>query len=195
MKAYWQSGHPEHREALRQTRLGYKAQPATLKKMGAFQKAWWQAHPEARIARAEQIRKQWLDPAFRQARKTAFERPDVREKFRQNRLKRHPPTKMTHIEKALCEQFRKRHLKFEMHKAMFGRWWPDFVFEGARLIIQADGDYWHRQKPDVTERDGRFNEVARAEGWTVWRFGEWEITDHPEACGRAVASFIRSHRT
>ncbi len=100
---------------------------------------------------------------------------------------------MTDIERILHGQFKKRRLRFEMHKTMFGRFQPDFVFEDTKLIVQADGDYWHRVYPGNKEKDTRFNDAAALEYWTVWRFAESEIKQHPEACGRAVARFVRSH--
>jgi len=118
--------------------------------------------------------------------------PKARQKMRELRLRQTFPTKMTSIEKALYQEFKKRHLKFEMHKAMFGRFQPDFVFEQAKLIVQADGDYWHNLAKG-RRQDARFNEAAHAEGWSVWRFGEQEIMMHPAACARAVARFIRDH--
>ena len=114
-----------------------------------------------------------------------------RNKARKTRLRQRLPTKMTSIEYLLHQEFKKRRLKFEMHKTMFGRWQPDFVFENARLIVQADGDYWH-SRPEVKRRDAAFNQAARA-GWTVWRFGEREIEMHSAVCARAVAKFVRDH--
>ena len=117
----------------------------------------------------------------------------VRQKLREARLRQRFPAKMTSIEVSLRHEFKKRRLKFEMHKTMFGQWQPDFVFEDVRLIVQADGDYWHRIKAGAKEKDARFNDIAHAQDWTVWRFAESEIHQHPEACGRAVARFVRSH--
>jgi very-short-patch-repair endonuclease len=116
----------------------------------------------------------------------------VREKMRMSRLRQTFPTKMTSIERLLHDEFKKRRLKFEMHKTMFRRWQPDFVFEQARLIVQADGDYWH-SLPDRMESDHAFNAVASSEGWSVWRFGEREIKMHAPVCARAVARFVRDH--
>ena len=97
---------------------------------------------------------------------------------------------MTSIEQVLYTEFKRRRLSFEMHKSMFGRFQPDFVFEDVRLIVEADGDYWHRQ----LGRDHQpLADAASAAGWTVWRFAETEIRMHPNACGRAVAKFVRSH--
>ena len=118
--------------------------------------------------------------------------PEAREKMRMSRLRQTFPTKMTAIEQLLRAEFKKRRLHFEMHKTMFGRWQPDFVFESARLIVQADGDYWH-SRPDKKAGDSAFDQAAHADGWSVWRFGEREIKMHPAACARAVARFIRDH--
>ena len=133
----------------------------------------------------------WQNPDCRRKYLASRQTPEYRQKKREQRLQHCLPTKMTSIECALYDQFKKRRLKFEMHKTMFGRFQPDFVFKDIHLIVQADGDYWHRiLKP---ERDVRFNEMATKEGWTVWRFAESEILQHPVACGRAVARFVRSH--
>ncbi len=99
---------------------------------------------------------------------------------------------MTSIEQALGNEFKKRRLKFEMHKSMFGRFQPDFVFGDVRLIVQADGYYWHKLARKRSD-DARFNQLAHKAGWTVWRFAESEIKQYPKACGRAVARFVRSH--
>ncbi len=150
-----------------------------------------------KISRARQHQKIKHSKATREKmRQAALGRsvsPETREKMRQSRLRQRFPTKMTSIERSLYDQFKKRRLKFEMHRSMFGRWQPDFVFEGVKLIVQADGDYWHRVRKGAAEKDARFNAAAHKAGWTVWRFAESEIKQHPEACGRAVARFVRSH--
>lgn len=118
--------------------------------------------------------------------------PEVREKIRAARLRQILPKKMTSIEQLLYHEFKKRRLKFKMHKTMFNRWQPDFVFESAKLIVQADGDYWHNL-PSYKIRDAAFNETAHLEGWAVWRFGERQIKMHAASCGRAVARFVKDH--
>ncbi len=179
---------PETCEKIRQAKLGKKASPETRAKMRRSAKhatSWWKGKklsPEHR----EKIRRSLLGG------KMPPRTIESRERYRQARLRQTFPTKMTVLEQTLMQQFRKRRLKFDMHKTMFRRFQPDFVFEDVRLIVQADGDYWHRQlKP---KRDGRFNDTAHANGWTVWRFAESEIQMHPEACGKAVARFVRAHR-
>ena len=166
---------PEVRENLRQIHL------ARYEKPGAREKhAQAMRRPEVRAKLRQATLKQWEDPAFREIRL-------------QSRLRQHFPVKMTTIERLLRDEFRKRRLKFEMHKVMFGRFQPDFVFEQARLIVQADGDYWHGPNSPNKKRDQAFNGMASAEGWSVWRFGETEIHMHAPACARAVARFVRDH--
>ena len=118
--------------------------------------------------------------------------PETKEKMRQARLKRTFPNKMTSIECILHAEFKKRRLKFEMHKPMFGRFQPDFVFEQAKLIVEADGDYWHGL-PKAKRAEAHLADFAHAEGWSVWRFSEQEILMHPITCARAVARFVRGH--
>jgi very-short-patch-repair endonuclease len=163
----------EHRDKIRQARLS-KPHP----------NRGHQDSPETREKKRQRMlgNKQWLGHKHS---------PEAREKMRQSRLRQVFPKKMTSIERLLHDEFKKRRLHFEMHKTMFGRFQPDFVFESARLIVQADGDYWHN-RPEVKTRDAAFNQAA-AEGWSVWRFGEREIKMHAPACARAVAKFIRSH--
>jgi len=158
---------PETRERQRQANLGRKFSP------------------EAR----EKMRRAKVGNKYSLGRRLS---PESIEKLRQARLRQSFPTKMTAIERLLRDEFRKRRLKFEMHKTMFGRFQPDFVFESARLVVQADGDYWHTL-PGRIEADHAFNKAATSEGWNVWRFGEREIRMHAPVCARAVARFVRDH--
>ncbi len=204
---------PAYRERMRKAHLGYKHTPEAKAKMTAALHERYKTDPHARQkaakggrqprspeyweANRKRLAKLNATPKHIEANRRAHlgkkRSPETREKIRQKRLRQRLPVKMTSIERALMEQFKKRRLKFEMNKSMFGRFQPDFVFESVKLIVQADGDYWHRQSTVNVERDQRFNVRAEETGWTVWRFAESEIVQHPEACGRAVARFVRSH--
>ncbi|OFW64173.1 MAG: hypothetical protein A2Y74_08545 [Actinobacteria bacterium RBG_13_63_9] len=99
--------------------------------------------------------------------------------------------KMTDIERALYDEFKRRGLDFIMHLPMWGRFQPDFLFESSLLIVQADG--WIHKRPKERARDAAFNEFAAAQGWTVLRFGWRDILRDPSAIGRAVAAFVLRH--
>jgi len=184
MKTGGHKHSPEAREKIRQAALRQWQDPEVRERMLQAERRRF-ARPEER----EKIRQANLGNKSALGCKRS---PETREKMRQARLRRVFPQKMTDIERILCAEFKKRRLKFEMHKTMFGRWQPDFVFESARLIVEADGDYWH-SLPDIKERGGRFDKVAHDAGWSVWRFGGKEIKMHPIACARAVARFVRDH--
>ncbi len=168
--------NPEGVERMRQKLLGRKPTPEEIQK------------------NSQSMRRRWAVPGYREKMVQAFSRrgPEWREKIRQARLHRRFPKRMTSLEIILRGQFKKRRLRFEMHKTMFHRCQPDFVFEAVKLIVEADGDYWHRVRPDRKQDHLRLAEAAAEADWTVWRFAESEIRQHPEACGRAVARFVRS---
>lgn len=175
LKGYKQT--PEHRAKRSRAMRGQNTYPRS---------------PESRKKMSEAHLRSWQDPDYRKKTLAGLRSLEYREKRRQIRLRQRFPKKMTSIESALHHEFKKRRLKFEMHRTMFGRFQPDFVFDSVSLIVQADGYYWHNLK-GRRQDDGRFNKDAREAGWTVWRFAESEILQHPEACGRAVARFVRSH--
>jgi len=170
---------PETRERIRQSSLNHMKSPEVRERLRQVNLGKHHS-PETREKLRQNTLRQWRDPEFR-------------ERIRQARLLQTFPQKMTSIERLLRDEFKKRRLRFEMHKTMFGRFQPDFVFESAKLIVQADGDYWHGPGSVNAKRDNAFNVAAAAEGWSVWRFGEREIEMHAPACARAVARFLRDH--
>lgn len=82
---------------------------------------------------------------------------------------------------------------------VFGK--PDFVIRKKRIAIFCDGEFWHgrnweEQKKDHKsncdfwyskidrniKRDKEVNEQLKAQGWTVFRFWETEITKESDKC-------------
>lgn len=106
-----------------------------------------------------------LSPKLRQKVAVANRHPKKREKLRQARLRQRFPKKNTDIENILRMGFVRRRLHFFMHQPMFSRFICDFVFPHIKLIIEADGEYWHRTKDHSPLYD-----AARSLGWQVWRF-------------------------
>jgi very-short-patch-repair endonuclease len=129
----------------------------------------------------------WKDPAMRSKVRAAL---SASPKVLAHRMSQQFPQKLTRIERTLANEFTRRGLRFEMHRTMFGRHQPDFVFEDARLIVQADGVYWHT-RPATMARDAAFNALAEANGWTVCRFTDQEIKANWRACGKTVAQIIK----
>lgn len=185
----------ETREKMRLSHLGYRYTPEQLENSR-------QAHLGKRHSSEtrERIRLAHLGKSngphrpetiekMRQAATGRHPSLETREKIRQARLRQILPTRLTGIERALRDEFAQRGLAFEMHKTMFGRFQPDFVFEAARLIVQADGDYWH-SRPDKQAADALFGVAAREAGWRVLRFAEHQINDDTATCGNLVKELI-----
>jgi len=168
---------PTKREKLRQAN---QERPCSAETREALRQAALNQTPEHRRKTSECMQNRIVSP-------------ETRQKAREARLRQRFP--LTDIERILLGEFKKRRLKFEMHKGMFGRWQPDFVFESAKLVVQADGGFWHNRRahPASVARDDAFNAEATKRGWTVFRFSDTEIEIHPAACGRAVARFVRDH--
>lgn len=174
----------------RKKMIGRRHRPETIEKISV---ALRDPSPDTRARR--RLAQGNRSPGWREKlRQANLRRPgtsvETREKLRQARLCR-SPIKMTDIERALYEEFKRRGLDFIMHLPMWGRWQPDFLFESSLLIVQADG--WQHRLADIRTRDAAFNAFATAQGWTVWRFSDRDIKTGTPAIGRAVAAFMRQH--
>lgn len=155
-------------------KLCRKKSPGAIENM---RKAQRKRSPEHARKIAEANRSRWKDPEWRQ-------------RWAEGRKKM--PKRDTDIERILMAEFKKRRLRFEPQYP-YRSFLVDFAFPSVRLMVQADGDYWHRIAKGQKAKDREFNALAEIEGWTVWRFAESEIKMHPEACGRAVAAFVQAH--
>jgi very-short-patch-repair endonuclease len=120
--------------------------------------------------------------------------PEMRDKLRAARLKQKFPTRMTSIEQALHDAFAARTWVFEMHASLFGRWQPDFAFHDSRVIVQADGEYWH-SRPGQPEKDAAFDAAATEAGWLVIRLPGKRIKRHLAECLAEVETAMHSRRT
>ena len=94
-------------------------------------------------------------------------------------------------------------------KRVFGR--PDFVIRKMRIAIFCDGEFWHgrnweERKNDHKSncdfwyskieqnirRDKEVNEQLKAQGWTVFRFWETEITKESDKCLNRILIYMNA---
>jgi DNA mismatch endonuclease (patch repair protein) len=107
----------------------------------------------------------------------------------------------------LLKALRARGLGFRTNYASLpGR--PDIVFNGARLVVFCDGDFWHGRNLSQrlrklsrghnaaywvakiqgnAARDRRNSRALREAGWTVLRVWETDINRNPHAVAAKVA--------
>lgn len=94
-------------------------------------------------------------------------------------------------------------------KTVFGK--PDFVIRKMKIAIFCDGEFWHgrnweERKNDHKSncdfwhskiernirRDKEVNEQLKAQGWTVFRFWETEITKEPDKCLNRILNYMNA---
>ncbi len=117
--------------------------------------------------------------------------------FNMSRIK----SRDTSIEKLLKKSLRKQHIHFRTNlKQIFGT--PDFVIRDARVAIFCDSAFWHGYKFKRTKRhnfkthkvfwenkiqnnirrDKVVNSRLKAQGWKVFRFWDFELTNNAANC-------------
>ena len=94
-------------------------------------------------------------------------------------------------------------------KTVFGK--PDFVIRKMKIAIFCDGEFWHgrdweeRKKGHKSNcdfwyskiernirRDKEVNEQLKAQGWTVFRFWETEITKESDKCLNRILNYMNA---
>ncbi len=93
---------------------------------------------------------------------------------------KHNKTKDTSIELLIGKELRKRGIKYQKQVIVGGISVVDFLLP-HKIIIQADGLYWH-SKPKTKERDSRQDNNYRNKGYKVFRFGENDIKESVKKC-------------
>jgi len=124
-------------------------------------------------------------------------RPEVREKIRQAvlRLYKERPEILENRKRAGRNQFPGNFSSLELliaaaldtaglpylHNSKVGRYWPDFIVLD-RVVIECDGDYWHRD----AERDRRRDAYLTDRGLFVFHLREADILADAVECVRRV---------
>ena len=72
-----------------------------------------------------------------------------------------------------------------------GRYSCDFALPQYRLVIEADGDYWH-SLPNQKATDIAKDKYLQAQGWQVLRFKECDIHSNLAGCLSRLSEYIES---
>lgn len=180
---------PEQREKMRAVGKRPPPSPENIEKMAAARLAKWN-DPAYKARRSAAMKKRWAKNHDTMAATLAEtrRRPEVREKMRQGRLNR-TDFKRTDIEILLGDAMRSIGLEFAEQRPFLARFIPDFTFEKSMLLVQADGEYWHRFKRN-REYDRRLRKALEGTGWIVLRFNAKDIHNDPFGIARTVAQFV-----
>ncbi len=123
------------------------------------------------------------------SRKRTHNTLEVKLKLKINRLNQISLKQDTSIERSLQKELRKRNIKFNTHLNIENICQPDIIIKNKKIIVQADGDYWHNL-PLTKERDKRQDELLKSKGWIVVRFWEHEIKKDTSCCVDIVENII-----
>lgn len=95
----------------------------------------------------------------------------------------HPNKKFTNtkIEQKIAAELTKRGIYYQQNIGLCNIANVDFYLPKHRIVIQADGDYWHNL-PGRKESDTTQDKVLSINGFNVYRFWEHEINGSPEEC-------------
>lgn len=103
---------------------------------------------------------------------------------------KHMLKKNTSIELKVEEYLNKLGINFESQKVIpEGRTVADFYIPEQRLVIYADGFYWHNF-PKVKKRDKKQNILLSSNGYNVLRLKEKEINSEPSKCIQTIKNYI-----
>lgn len=92
----------------------------------------------------------------------------------------------TYIEKIVSDILSEMNVTFDFNVNV-GNKWPDFSIPSIRLIIEADGEYWHQDAEKEAKRDAYLQSL----GWRVEHFsGKSLINDTVGCCDRISALFV-----
>lgn len=94
----------------------------------------------------------------------------------------------TSIESLIRKVLEKKGVDFKQ-ETKIGKYYADFLIPDSRLIIECDGEYWHRSDY-AKRRDLRKDKFLASEGYEVYRFAEKEIKESRGSCvEKAFAHF------
>lgn len=119
-----------------------------------------------------------------------FVSEETKEKIRQRRIEK--PTRVfkdTSIEIKIENELKKRGIYYQKQVPLCKVARVDFYLPEYRIVIQADGCYWHNcpihgrgEIKNCSEKDKRQDSVLTFNGFNVYRFWEHEINESVESC-------------
>lgn len=95
----------------------------------------------------------------------------------------------TSIEKKMRLALESKQISFEK-QFKIDRFWVDFAVISSRLVIEADGEFWHQDK----EKDAKRDEIIESYGWKVVRFPGKKIVKSVDCCLAEIEEIISSRQ-
>lgn len=101
--------------------------------------------------------------------------------------------KRTSIEVKMAEELFRRGIEYIEQYNLGDKFALDFFLPEYQIVVECDGDYWHRLPKNVA-RDKSKNAYVKACGYSIYRFWESEINTDVEACVDVIFAEINERR-
>ena len=113
--------------------------------------------------------------------KSVYKTPEFKEKCRKHRLSQTFLQQDTDIEILLKEAMDRAGIKYEHPYNLDGKFICDFGFPFTKLIVEADGSYWHSLARNK-HYDNLKNKYCETHGWRLVRFTDKQIKKEIDYC-------------
>lgn len=91
----------------------------------------------------------------------------------------------TRLEKKLMEILDGLGVKYKFDQYLEG-YFPDFRIKGTNILLEADGEYWHRDKAKDQRRDRKLKSL----GYNIVRFPGGLIEKYPEKVSQKIRKLV-----
>jgi very-short-patch-repair endonuclease len=98
-------------------------------------------------------------------------------------------------ETLLYNELEKQRVPFMKQQPIDGFYVVDALVPGAKIAIEVDGDYWHRQTdPNIVRRDRKKTKYLESRGYIVFRFTETGLKTDASQCVDRVSAIWRQYK-
>jgi len=99
-------------------------------------------------------------------------------------------------ETILYNELEKHRIPFMKQQPIDGLYVADALVPGAKIIIEVDGDYWHRTTDlNIVKRDQKKTKYLESRGYIVFRFTESELKADAQKCVDKVSAIWTKYKT
>lgn len=113
-------------------------------------------------------------------------------------VKRHHYTqpRQTLPETLLYKELERQRIPFMRQQPIDGLYVVDVLVPGAKIVIECDGDYWHRpDDKDIARRDQKKTKYLESRGYIVFRFWESEIKENAAKCVEKISDVWKKYKS
>ncbi|MGD0021260.1 MAG: DUF559 domain-containing protein [Smithellaceae bacterium] len=112
-------------------------------------------------------------------------------------IRRHHYTqpRQTAPETLLYTEMERQRIPFMKQQPIDGLYVADALVPGAKIIVEVDGDYWHRKTDQsIVRRDQKKSKYLESRGYIVFRFTESELKEDIANCVEKISALWAKYK-